>query len=788
MKVSLNWLNQYFNKKIDPNILVTKFNLMSQEVAGLNRLVPIDGLVIGHVKSLKKHEDADKLSVCIVDVGTEELQIICGAPNVAQNQKVIVAKAGVVLPGNFKIKKAKIRGVESNGMICSLAELDIQEFDNQEKGIYVLGQDAVPGEDALKYLHLDDLILELDLTANRADLLSLRGVAYDTACMLDLDLFFHEPTVIRETTENPVSIFTQTKNSPVYYGQILENIVIKESPYWIKSRLLASGIRPINNVVDITNYVMLEYGQPLHAFDYDKIHSNRIIVREAHENETIVTLDGEKRLLKAGDLLITDGEKPIALAGVMGGLETEIGSKSRRVLLESAVFNPIKVRKTAGRLNLKSEASNRFEKGIDHSKTLEALNFACELLIKYANAVVVGLPSFYNTLSTKNKTITLSLEKIKSVTGSDFTEDTVKNIFHRLRFKFKEKGGIFRVSIPTRRPMESYQDLIEELVRINGYDNIPLSIPLTPTQGGLNKKQKTKRLLRNYFVGRGFFETKTYSLLTSELATKFDLENKNTIKIMNPLTKEREYLRHSLIPSLISVLIYNRARKIDDIFIFEIGNTYFEDGEIEKLAVLLNGKIDFSLWQNQNNSVDFYHLKGLIESLLKQLKIHDYDFRVSENPISVLHPGISADLLVNNEVIGFLGKLHPEEEHELGVKDIYVCEIELKKIYSEALSSELTYNEISKYPSIERDLAIFVENDILAEQITNCIKNTSKKLLKSVDIFDVYYDSEKTGKKSIALRLEFSSNNRTLETKEVDDQINRIIETLKLELKAELRS
>jgi phenylalanyl-tRNA synthetase beta chain len=788
MKVSLNWLNQYFDQNIDKDVLVKKFNLMSQEVAGLNKLIDIDGLVIGHVKSLKKHEDADKLSVCLVDVGDEELQIICGAPNVAADQKVIVAKVGVVLSGNFRLKKAKIRGVESNGMICSLAELGIQEFDNEEKGIYVLGFDAIPGEDPIKYLHLDDYVLDLDLTANRSDLLSIRGVAYDTACMMNLNLDLAEPRVTRETSENPVSIFTQTKNSTVYYGQTLENVEIKDSPYWLKSRLLACGIRPINNVVDITNYVMLEYGQPLHAFDYDKIQSDRIIVREALENETILTLDGEKRKLVAGDIVITDGKKPIALAGVMGGLETEIDDSTKRILLESAIFNPVKIRKTASRLNLKSESSSRFEKGVDPYQTLEALNYACELLAEYANAIVVGLPSYYNTVKIKNKIINLSLEKLNSVTGYSYSEEIVEDILKRLRFKFKLKGDNFKVSIPSRRPMESYQDLIEEIVRIHGYDKIPLTIPITPTQGGLNRKQKTKRAIRNYFVGRGFTETKTYSLASQEAAIKFDQSTTKAIRIMNPLTKEREYLRHSLLPSLLNVLVYNKSRKIENIMIFELANAYFEDNEIEKLAILMHGKLDFSTWQKQDQSVDFYHLKGLLETLLKQLKVPDYIISVSPKELPNLHPGISAILSVKGKVIGFLGKLHPEEEHEIGIKDVYVCELSLNELLN--LSDENThlYQEITKYPSIKRDIAVLVKNDITAEDIISSINKTSKKILNSIDIFDVYFDKTLSNKKSIALTLEFLSSNRTLETKEVDNQIDKILENLKLDLNAELRS
>jgi len=788
MKISLNWLNQYFNQNIDPKLLVKKFNLMSQEVAGLEKLVDIDGLVIGHVKSLKKHEDADKLSVCMVDVGDEELQIICGAPNVAQNQKVIVAKSGVVLPGNFKIKKAKIRGVESNGMICSLQELGIQEFEATEKGIYVLGDDAIVGKDPLEYLKLNDYVLELDLTANRSDLLSMRGVAYDTATMFDQDIAFHVPNVIREATENPVSVYTQTKNSTAYYGQVLENLKIKESPYWLKSRLIASGIRPINNVVDITNYVMLEYGQPLHAFDYKKVNSDKIIVKEALQDEAITTLDGENRKLIAGDIIITDGTKPIALAGVMGGLDTEIDNESTTVLLESAVFNPVKVRRTASRLNLKSESSSRFEKGVDPESTLPALNYACELLVKYADAIVVGEPSYYNTIPNKKKIITLTLEKLNSVTGMIFDHEQVETILDRLRFKYKFKNEEFRITVPSRRPMESYQDIVEEIVRINGYDKIPTTIPITPTQGGLNKNQNLKRVIRDFFVDRGFYETRTYSLVSEELAKAFDQKELKTIKILNPLTKEREHLRHSILPSLLNVLAYNKARKTEDIFIFEIANTYFEDGEVEKLSVLMHGNLDNSSWQKPLVSVDFYHLKGLIESLFKKLMITDYAISLSETPIKKLHPGISAQISVNNTKIGYLGRLHPEEEHKLGTDNIYVLELDVKKLIGFSVNIVPTYQEISKYPSIERDIAFYINKNVKASEIIDCINSASKKTLSSVEIFDVYYDKSLQEQKSIAIRLKFSSNTRTLETSEVDEQIRKIILALNKDLGTTLRS
>ena len=533
---------------------------------------------------------------------------------------------------------------------------------------------------------------------------------------------------------------------------------------------------------------MLEYGQPLHAFDYKKVASDKIIVREALKDEVIITLDGENRKLIAGDIVITDGVKPIALAGVMGGLETEIDNESSKVLLESAIFNPVKVRRTASRLNLKSESSSRFEKGVNPETTLPALNYACELLVKYAEAIVVGEPSYYNTNPNKKKIITLSLEKLNSVTGMAFEQEQVEAILDRLRFKNRFRNDEFKITVPSRRPMESYQDIIEEIVRINGYDKIPTTIPVTPTQGGLNKKQNLKRVIRDFFVDRGFYETRTYSLVSEELAKAFDQEELKTIKILNPLTKEREHLRHSILPSLLNVLSYNKARKIDDIFIFEIANTYFEENEVEKLSLIMHGKLDNSSWQKPSNSVDFYHLKGLIESLLEKLMISNYTFSLSKTPMTKLHPGISAEILVNDLKLGFLGRLHPEEEHKLGTDNIYVLELDIKKLIELSVNTHPTYQEISKYPSIERDIAFYVNRNVKASEIINCINGASKKTLSSVDIFDVYYDKSFENQKSIAIRLKFSSKTKTLETSEVDEHIQKIILALNKDLGATLRS
>ncbi|XFA99616.1 phenylalanine--tRNA ligase subunit beta [Candidatus Izemoplasma sp. B36] len=789
MKVSLNWLKEYVDIEDNYKLLEDKFNLMSQEVESLYKLVEATNLVIGHVLTCEKHPDAQKLSVTTVDVGQEKpLQIICGAPNIDKDQKVIVALNGAVLPGNFKIKKAKIRGVESNGMICSLDELGVKDFDASEDGIYVLGADAVVGEDPLKYLALDDYTLDLDLTANRPDLLSMEGVAYDTACMLDKEITLKEHKYDKDKEDNNFSVYTDTSKCLAYYGQIISNIKIKESPYWLKSRLLAVGIRPINNVVDITNYVMIEYGQPLHAFDYDKLNSDRILVRKAKPNEVLKTLDEQERELLEDDIVISTKERAVALAGVMGGFDTEVDDSTTKILLESAYFDPISVRKTSKRLDLKSESSSRFEKGVDPNKLVKALEYATELFIKLADGVVIGNYSFFDNTRKEPHEVELSLEKLNLITGNNFTTQEVEEILKRLRFKNKHRNDVFIVEIPTRRQnVYGYQDLVEEIVRIHGYDKIPTSIPETPTYGYLTKIQKLRRVVKNYFVNLGFNETVTYSLVKDEEVKEFDVEDESVVTLMNPLNKEKSSLRHSLIPSLINVLSYNKSRKMQDVFLFEIGRGYTEEKEAELLSGLMHGLFNSSLWQGKKEIVDYYLLKGILEGLLKKLKIENYEIIKAKNIIKSMHPGIYAELYINNKYVGFLGKLHPQKEHNVGINKTYVFELMLEAL-NENYNLDLVMNEIPKYPAVTRDLAIVLDKDIMIETLLKEVKKAGKKTLKSVDIFDVYQgENIDDDKKSVALSLVLQSNEKTLETKEVDIVINRILKQLETSLNAVLR-
>ncbi|QWC00429.1 phenylalanine--tRNA ligase subunit beta [Mycoplasmatota bacterium] len=789
MKISMNWLNDYLTKKIDAQEVEKKFNLMSQEVEGRYSLVDAKGLVIGHVNSCVQHDNADKLKVCQVDVGNEILQIICGAPNVDANQKVIVALPGAVLPGNFKIKKAKIRGVVSNGMICSLDELGVQDFEKKETGIYVLNDSAPIGKDPLQYMGLDDEVIDLDLTANRPDLLSMRGIAYDVKAMFDIDISFDKPKVKRVKEKRELSIFTETEDAPVYYGQIIENVKIKESPYWLKSRLLAAGIRPISNIVDITNYVMLEYSQPLHAFDFNKVNSNKILVRKAKENEKITTLDEVERELLSTDIVITNGVKPIALAGVMGGAETEVSDSTNTILLESAVFDPVSIRKTSKRLALKSEASSRYEKGINHELTKEALDRACELFVELADASIVDEPSFYNQLEVNYQDFELSLDKLNKVTGHTFEIDEVKAILKRLDFDYKEKNAIFNITVPARRlGFESYQDIIEEIVRIYGYDKIGMSLPKTPTEGKLSKKQQFKRNIRNFFSHIGFYETSTYSLTNQFLATKYDVTETSLVKIMNPINTDREYLRHSVIPALTEVLSYNHARKMENIFLYELGKRYTQEAETELISGLMKGDFLYSLWQKQAVEVDFYLLKGIIEKLFIDLKISDFDFVVPENPIPNLHPGISANVLIKGKHIGWIGKLHPEEEKELNVKNVFVFEFELEKIYSAYNENVKQYEPINKYPSVSRDIAVVVDKLIPAKDLYETVKNISNQSLIAIDIFDVYQGEHLDSQlKSIAMSFKFENKEKTLSNDEVDLMVKRILNALEEKHNAKLR-
>lgn len=789
MLFSLKWLKELVDIPCSTNELVKKFNLMSSEVEGYSKMVEASNLVVGQVLTCIDHPQSDHLHICEVDVEKEVLQIICGAPNVAKGQKVIVALEGAVLPGDFKIKKSTIRGVESRGMICSLDELGIDHKYHQEDGIHVLPSDAVIGENPLKLLNFDDDIIELSLTPNRGDLMSMMGIAYDVSAMLNTNLSLPECTVKEIDILNPVKVSTETNLCKSYYARVIQGVKIAESPYWLKARLIAAGIRPINNVVDITNYVMLETGQPLHAFDYDKLQSNQIVVRKAKKDETIVTLDGKIRSLLEEDIVITNGLYPVALAGVMGGESTQIDGSTQRILLESAVFDGLTIRKTSKRLDLRSESSSRFERGLDPNRTILACNRAAELFNTLAFGSVLSQVSFFETQSLAPQKVDIALDKLISVTGYHYSKELVASVLRRLHFEHTENNDIFTIQVPTRRfDIKTYQDIIEEIVRIAGYELIPTTLHSSSIPGSLTPVQKQRRLIRDTLVSLGLNETITYSLTSESEAQLFDFDGHSSIKLSYPIVENRGTMRHSQIPALLEVLSYNIARKNPNVQLFEIGKGYTTDGEKEYVSGLLSGIYNDSKWQGKSQPVDFFLVKGLLESLLNRLNIYNVIYSPLSKQTSLLHPGISAQLIVEGNIIGWLGKLHPSLLAQKGLPDVYGFELNFNYLVKSATPT-VKMTEIPKYPTVTRDLAIVIDSEISAQKLMDSIRKSGKKTLIDVGIFDVY-QGEKVGpgKKSIALSLVFQDSSKTLSTEEVDQLVSRILKAVSQDLNGQLRS
>lgn len=795
MKVSLNWLNDYIDiSKIEPNELAKKMALIGNEVEKIEKLCPSNNLVIGHVIDKIKHPDADQLSVCIVDLGEgKPNQIVCGAKNVDINQKVIVAKVGAVLPGNFEIKKANIRGIESNGMICSLEELGIESKfipDNFKDGIYVLPNDAPIGEDALRYMGLDDTVITYELTSDRNDLLSMLGMAYETKAIVNSEVKLPEISYkeIDKDISDYLSLKVDTDNCFKYYAKIVKNIKIGASPEFIKTRLMTAGIRSINNVVDISNYVMLEYGQPLHFFDYEKLDS-KIVVRMAKDNEKFITLDNVERNLSSDDIVITNGKEPIALAGVMGGLNTGVDNNTNTIVIESAIFNPRNIKNTS-RKTVQSDASIRFEKGLDPNKTIEALNRVCYLLEKYANGEVLRGILSYDNLPVVQKEILLRKEKVNKVLGIELTNDDIITVFDKLSFDYKEDNSNFIVTIPSlRMDISIEEDLIEEIGRIYGYNNIVGILPNSKIKAGKYDKKYLKiKQIKEKMKSFGLYEVITYSLTSNNNINKFTNDSFEYIELNNPMSEEKNVLRYSMLDSLLKVVEYNLARNIKNINIFEVASSYYKKNNIyiekTKLASIMYGSYLNDLYNNQEISVNFYIIKGIIEDLLNYLGLENrYKFNKSKTNIYELHPGVSAEILVDNELIGYVGLINPT----ISEYTLYMFEISLDKVLEKSLNI-IRYKEIPKYPSINRDIAFIFDKDIEAQSVIETIKEAGGKLLTNIQVFDVYTD-DKIGidKKSIAFNLTFRDNNKTLTEEEVTPIIEKIISRAETKYNASIR-
>lgn len=767
--------------------IADKMTNVGNEYDYASKYITASNLVIGEVLECIPHPDSDHMHCTKVNIGSETLDIVCGAPNVRKGIKVIVALNGAVLPGG-EIKKSVIRGCESNGMLCSLSEIGIDNkylTEEDKKGIHELGDDAIVGEDPIKYMGLDDEIVDFELTSNRGDLLSVLGLSYELGAIYnskvkDIDLTYNENG---EDINNSFKLDVKTDDCPLFLGRIVRNVEIKESPAFIKERLMASGIRPINNVVDISNYVMLETGQPLHYYDLDKL-GNNLIVRNASLNEHVLTLDNIDRELTSEDIVIANKNSAIGLAGVMGGFSTEVDENTKNIFVESAIFDNVKIRKTSKKI-LRSEASNRFEKGLDPNRTYMAMDRSMNLLSKYASGEVQKGMVQYKNIDIKEEVINITVEKINKVLGLSLTKDEIINIFERLEFKVNDKNDYLEVVVPTRRiDIHIVEDLIEEVGRIYGMDNIHGKLPKFDSK--LGKYNKTRRELKHKLCDLGLNETLSYSLISENEVKTFTNDNFEPIKLNDPMSEDKNTLRYSLLPSLMSVYEYNKARNNKDISIFEIGKSFFKEDNTYKeenhLAILMSG--EYYLGINKTN-VDFYILKGIVEEILDFLGFENrYSFDIIENPIKELHPYVSASLVIQGINIGILGKVHPNVNKD----DIYVFEINLDKLNT-LHPSRMAYKEIPKFPSIQKDVAFVMDKNINSLDIEKEIKKAGGKLLVKIEVFDLYTGEHiEEGKKSIAYNLTYQDMNRTLTEEEVMASFNNVITSVNNKFKTIVRS
>ena len=786
--ISLEWVKDYID--ISDQDLKELARKVTESGINVEKVITnhIDHLVIGEVVECVDHPDSDHLHVCQVNLGDKTTQIVCGAPNVRKGLKVIVATPGAVLPGDFEIKASKIRGQESNGMICALYELGLEEKTEEayNRGIEELNSDAPVGEDPMKYLGLDDTLYELDIHKHRNnDCYYHIGFAYEIGAILNrpVTLPVDDFKEVKDNVEDNFSLKVDTEKCPYYLAKMVRNVKIGESPDFIKRRIIAAGMRPINNVVDISNYVMLEYGQPLHFFDKKKL-GDKVLVRDAKDGEEVVTLDGKTRVLKSSDIVITDGEKAVCIAGVMGGENTEVDENTTEILIEAAIFNPVSIRYTAANLDLRSEASIRYGKGLSYEYTDKAMRRACHLLEKYAGAEVLSGIVSHDKVDKTVQTVKFRSDDVNKLLGITISEDDMKVELGRLDFPYELKDGVFTVTIPKRRLDidPNVNDIAEEIGRLYGYQNLVATLPRVPIRRGdyigdvKYRKQISKRLRR-----LGLNETKTYTLVSPELAKMFDYEGKEHVVLPNPMSVDKSVCRTTLIPSLLNVYDYNKKRKVKDVMLYEIAKTYDKAyNEESKICGLMSGTFMTNGW-NINQKVDFYIVKGIVEDILDYMGFKNrYTFELGT--CSDLHPGVSADIMLDRKRIGVIGKVHPKITKD----EIYVFELSLQALMTKI--KPIKYKEAPKYPAIEKDCAFILDKNITSGDVVATIKKAGGRLLTDIKVFDVYTGvNVGEDKKSIAYSLTFMDPARTLTDEEVMEAFNNITTKVCSTHNAELR-
>ena len=802
MNVTYNWLKEFVDFEASPEELADLLTMLGLEVESMEKLgAGLDDVVVALVEEKRQHPNADKLSLCRVNNGIELLDVVCGAQNFVQGDTVVLAQIGALLPGDFKIKRSKIRGEESCGMLCSEKELGLAE---ESAGIIVLPSGIAPlGTPIFTALGLKDTLLEIGLTPNRSDCLSVIGIARDIAAKLGLKLNRHSTAVV-EGPESVDSFIGVTVHSPEicprYAARYISGCTIAPSPEWLVKRLNAIGIRSINNVVDVTNLIMMEYGQPLHAFDCDRLAGRQIVVRTAHDGEQFTTLDNQQRVLTSSDLVICDAERPVALAGVMGGLNSEIENTTTSILLESAFFKPAAVRKTAKRLGLHTESSHRFERGTDIDGVLRALDRAASLIVELVGGVMArGAVDVYPGKSDRSA-IPFRPEKANELIGINLEHDVILDILTRLECKVSTAAdGTVSVIPPHYRiDIEREIDLIEEVARLNGYDKIPATMPVSRVVSDLpTRHQEIEKQVRNLLVNNGMTEVINFSFTAPDAAGKLLLAADDprhcAIKLANPLVDEQSVMRTTLLPGLLETVAKNMNFRSLDLKLFEMRRVYLpgagEDMPHEPLCIVgaITGSRDGDGWSRPNEPVDFFDAKGIIESVLELLDIGWISWS-TEIPESYFHPGKSCRVLAGREQIGSVGELHPSVQKNFAIeKPVYCFELDFEKLVKLSKTKK-TITAPSRFPDSTRDIAMLLPEELPAARVVECIKSEKSKEIENVQIFDVYRGKGVAdGFKSIAVRIRYRSFERTLTEEEISVLHQRIISSLVNKLQVTLR-
>ncbi len=784
MKISLNWLKQYVPVDIPATELADKLTMAGMEVEGVTeRFQFLDSVVVGKIIEVSPHPNADKLRLCQVNIGKQIISVVCGAPNAQAGMKIPCALPGAVLPNGLAVKKSTIRGEASAGMLCSETEL---ELGLDTSGLMTLSDELEEGISLNTALNLSDTVLEIDLTPNRPDCLSFIGIAREVATMVDQPVSLPEirlPKASGQITDLTSVTINNTDLCPRYTARLITDITVGPSPFWLQDRLLSIGLKPINNIVDITNFVMLEQGQPLHAFDFDRLAENRIVVRTAHDKESFTTLDGKERLLRDTTLMICDGEKPVAVGGVMGGMNSEIEKTTTQVLLESAYFNPISIRKTAKHLTLNTDATHRFERGVDPDGTLTALNRAAQLIAEIGKGHLIdGIIDEHPLPSTANA-ISLSMDKTNQHLGTSLNQTQISNYLQSVEFnvEIKDEDTLIVLAPSFRVDVSRPEDLMEEVARLWGYNNIKTTFPKISGVTNLpNQSSQIKDQIKNVMTGYGFSESITYSFIGKDACDRLSLaendDRRKMLNILNPISEDQSVMRTSLVPGLLEAMHRNLSHQIKNLQFFELGKIFISNGqaqqptETEMLAGLWTGTRSETSWHSKSVACDFFDLKGILEDFFHYFKMDPIIFsKMDAELCSYTKAGHTAQILINGMPLGLIGEITPDVLNNFNIKQpAFIFEINVNTFIANLPETKM-FVPIPKFPFTDRDITLIVDNDVQAGDILDKVRFFEEKLMEDICVLDVYSGKPiPVGKKSISLRIIYRSFTETLSDRQVN--------------------